>query len=93
MIHRLYIILDTKSHLYGMPFAQHNDAVAYRTAQSLVMDKESDFGKHPSDFQMEFWGTFDNETAKFTRAEELDGEYFNVKLSTIQTPFEKRKIA
>lgn len=83
MIHRLYVILDLKSRLYGMPFNQHNDAVAYRTAQSLVMDKESDFGKHPADFQMQFWGTFDNETALFTKAENLEGEYFNINLNAI----------
>lgn len=83
MIHRMYIILDLKSRLYGLPFNQHNDAVAYRTAQSLVMDKENDFSKHPQDFQMQFWGTFNNETAQFIRAEDIEGEYFNINFAAI----------
>lgn len=83
MIQRLYVILDLKSRLYGVPFRQHNDAVAYRTAHSLIMDEQSDFAKHPADYRMSFWGTFDDETAIFTKAEDIDGEYFTVSFNSI----------
>lgn len=61
----IYVIFDAKAKLYNTPFYQLNNAVAHRTAESLVSDPTTDIARNPEDFTLFCLGSYDDNTAEF----------------------------
>lgn len=62
MIVNQYTIFDKVSGVYGMPFAQTNDATAIRYFNHLISRNEM---AEPSDYDLFFVGTFNQQTGEF----------------------------
>lgn len=58
-------IFDSKAKAYGQPFFQINSEVAMRTVVDLVSDPKSNFHRHPADFTLFKFGTFDDVNGVF----------------------------
>lgn len=63
----LYVIYDSKSAVYGNPFAQLNDQVALRMAADLAQDMDTEVGRHPTDFTMFKIGSYEDTTGQVTQ--------------------------
>lgn len=65
MLMRMYGIFDLKSGSYGPPHFAASDDVAIRNAARLAFDEASMVAFAPSDFRLDFLGTFDDGLGTF----------------------------
>lgn len=63
----LYVVLDTKSKTYSQPFAAHNDDVAKRLFSDMVNHTNSDMQRHPEDYQLYTFGTYDDQVPELVQ--------------------------
>ena len=61
----VYTIYDQKSGVYNKPFYLVNDAVAKRSAVTLLRDETTEIARHPEDFTLMKLGYFEDTNAKF----------------------------
>lgn len=64
MLHELYSIRDSKSEVYGQPFAQKTEAEAKRTFVAVSNDKTTFIGKYPEDYDLFALGHYDDNTGQ-----------------------------
>lgn len=63
---KVYSVYDKKAKVYGTPFFQLNNNVALRSFTDLVNDGRSTVSKHPSDFNLECIGVFNDTDGKIS---------------------------
>lgn len=61
-----YTLHDVKALSYSPPFFTINDMVAKRMLSDLVIDNNTQVGRHPADFKLYKIGTFDEGNAIMT---------------------------
>ena len=54
-------IYDTKAMFFANPWTARNEGEAIRLFTSGINDKETQLNKHPTDFNLYYVGTFDDE--------------------------------
>lgn len=64
----VYCIHDKQAETYETPFTLPNHAYAIRSFQDAV-NKDTPYGKYPTDFELVHLGTYDQETGKFESLE------------------------
>lgn len=65
MIQHLFAIHDSKANVFFKPYVFHNKAMAVRQFGDMVNDPETTINKHPADYTLFHFGTFNDEDAKF----------------------------
>lgn len=60
MIHHAFTIYDRKSLIYSPPFFAVADGVAVRIFGDLVVDQNTQVGRHPADFVLYRCGGYDD---------------------------------
>lgn len=61
---KMYTVRDSKVEAYLTPFFQRSHGEAERSFQKLATDKNTTVGANPSDFDLYFLGTYDDQTGK-----------------------------
>jgi len=69
MLIKMFVIYDVKAQFYNKPFYCQNDNVALRAFTDLANDKDTDVGKHPTDFILFSVGTYEDTTAEIKSTE------------------------
>lgn len=69
---KLYAIAvrDTATESFGRPFFVNHAAQAFRSFSDEVNNKDSELGKHPSDYELWQLATFDDSTGLFAESAE-----------------------
>jgi hypothetical protein len=63
-------IKDTAVSAFMQPIAVAHTAQAMRSMQDAVNDPQSDFAKHPADYELYHIAEFDDQTGQFNNLEE-----------------------
>lgn len=71
MIKSIYVVFDSKTKLFGMPFMSVNQGAAIRDFEYAANDRNNDIGRYPTDFGLYFLGTFCDETAKYETLDQV----------------------
>jgi len=58
--------MDAKTNVFGLPFTQHNEAMAMRSFQRAAIDPNSDVSLFPDDFALFQLGEYDDDTGVIT---------------------------
>jgi len=61
----IFSIYDQKAHAYLPPFFMHTEGMAIRGFADACNDKDHAFGKHPHDYTLFNFGTFNDTTGHF----------------------------
>lgn len=63
---KLYTIRDNKIGTYLAPTSADHEFQLTRTLSEIVLNKDHNFGKYPSDYELHELGEFNVETAEIT---------------------------
>lgn len=64
---KIYAIYDQATEAYGQPFFVKSQGQAVRSFKEECENKESQFNKHPADYELWYIGEYDEETAVITK--------------------------
>ena len=64
MIHKMFVIYDSKANAYMQPWFLTQEAMAQRAFADCVNDADHNFGRHPEDYTLFAIGDFDDQSAK-----------------------------
>ncbi len=71
MIHKMFVIYDSKANAYMQPWFLTQNGMAVRAFSDCVNSDDHNFSRHPEDYTLFSLGEFDDQTAKITRAEPI----------------------
>ena len=69
MIHETFIVYDTKSETFTLPFFQQKKQMALRTFKNWVNDPNHTFGMNPEDYTLFHTGQYDDSMGVFNPLE------------------------
>lgn len=78
MLHQMFVVYDSKAHIYTTPFCMINSATAMRGFSDAVKDINHPYSKHPGDYSLINIGTYDDEKCEFLN---LDDPKINLGLA------------
>nr|QJB19783.1 MAG: nonstructural protein [Microvirus sp.] len=71
MITSVFSVHDSKAGAFCTPYYSENNNTAIRDFAYAANDKDSQIGRHPSDYTLFCIGSFDNQTGQLTTIEPI----------------------
>lgn len=66
MEQQIFSLYDKKAKAYGAPFFQGNVDIAVRSFNDLYQDKSTSCNRHPEDYALYHFGSFNSDDGTFT---------------------------
>lgn len=64
MIHKIFAVRDQKAAAFLPPFVLPTEGMAIRTFNDLCVAEDHSFSKHPEDYALVTFGTWDDDTGE-----------------------------